>query len=466
MRIAIVGSGVAGNAAAWALARAPGQAREVVLYEKDPRAGGHAHTIDIDYDGERVAVDLGFIVYNTLNYPNLVALFDQLGVATKPSSMGFAVSVDGGKREWKGDDRMLSGLIARRRNLISPRFWLMIAEILRFNRLAIRDRARGDIGGMSLGAWLTRHRFKGRFLSDYLLPMGAAIWSMPTDAMLRFPAESFIGFFDNHRLLHFDRPVWRTVDGGSRSYVKRLLDDVAGRLELRLGRAVTQVERDGGSVFVSDASGARERFDHVILAGHSDQMLAVLADPSAAEQATLGAIRYRDNRVYLHRDPALMPKRRAAWAAWNFLARTAPEAGKADAAVSYSMNLLQGIPDRLPLFVSLNPPAPPAPHLTFHSFVTGHPQFDADAIEAQARLGDLQGGRNTWYCGAWAGHGFHEDGLKAGLDVAERLGASIPWRVAGGAKTNAEGAKMGSDGPATDARDDDATAPAMAEAAE
>lgn len=428
MRIAVVGAGIAGNAAAWALAREAGDAREVVLYERDPRPGGHAHTVEIDYDGERVAVDVGFIVYNTLNYPDLVALFAHLGVETRESSMSFAVSVDGGRREWKGDDRLLAGLLARRRNLVSPRFWTMLLEILRFNRVALRELRQGEVGGESLGAWLTRHGFSGRFLSDYLLPMGAAIWSMPTAAMMRFPAASFLAFFDNHRLLHFERPVWRTVAGGSRAYVERLLADAGPRLEPRLGLAVAGIERVAGGVIVTDARGRRERFDEVVLAGHADQSLALLRDADADERAILAAVRYRDNRVYLHRDPSLMPRRRAAWGAWNFLASSAPRAGEADAAVSYSMNLLQGIPARLPLFVSLNPPRPPAPDLTFRAFVTGHPQFDADAVAAQARLADLQGRRHTWFCGAWTGHGFHEDGLRSGLAVAERLGARVPWR--------------------------------------
>jgi hypothetical protein len=426
-RIAVIGSGIAGNAAAWALAQGPGhERREVVLYEKDMRAGGHAYTIDIDYDGRSLAVDLGFIVYNTLNYPNLTALFDHLKIETQASEMSFAVSVDEGAREWKGHDRLATGLFARRRNLISPSFWWMVREILRFNRLAIAARAEDRFEGASLGQWLDRHGFKGRFLSDYLYPMGSAIWSMPSDEMLNFPAASFIAFFDNHRLLHFNRPVWRTVTGGSRTYVRKMLAALAPRL--RLAAPVERIERIQGRVKVQDASGQIEWFDHVVLAAHTDQSLAMLADASDAERSVLGAVRYKPNKVYLHRDVRLMPRRKAAWAAWNFLSWPTHDADAKRVSVSYSMNLLQGIPDECPLFVSLNPPRPPRPDLTFHHFITAHPQYDAAAIEAQARLATIQGVRNTWFCGAWTGYGFHEDGLRSGLDVAEALGAVIPWR--------------------------------------
>jgi hypothetical protein len=428
MKIAVIGSGIAGNTAAWALSQGPGaSAREVTVYEKDPRIGGHAHTVDVDYDGTSIAVDMGFIVYNELNYPNMIALFDHLGVKTKPSDMSFAVSIDEGKREWKGADQMFQGLFARKRNALSPAFYGMLLEILRFNKRALADLDAGTLEGLSLGEYLAKNRFKGRFLTDYLIPMGAAIWSMPTDEMLRFPARSFVQFFRNHKLLHFDRPVWRTVDGGSREYVKRIIQPYAERI--RVGVGATRIERSAGGVMVTDTTGHTERFDEVILACHSDQALGLLADASAEERAVLGAIRYKDNKVYLHRDETLMPKRKAAWAAWNFLSWPTDDDDARRVSVSYSMNLLQGIPERHPLFVSLNPPRAPRADKTFVHFVTGHPQYDQAAIDAQKRLPTIQGVNRTWFAGAWANYGFHEDGLAAGLIVAEGLGAVVPWRA-------------------------------------
>jgi hypothetical protein len=428
MKIAVIGSGVAGNTAAWALTQGPGaSAREVVVYEKDPRVGGHAHTVDIDYDGTPIAVDMGFIVYNELNYPNMIALFHLLGVKTKPSDMSFSVSIDEGKREWKGADQLFKGLFARKRNALSPAFWGMLLEILRFNKSALKALDDGALDGLSLGDYLARNNFKGRFLSDYLIPMGAAIWSMPTDEMLRFPARSFVQFFRNHKLLHFDRPVWRTVDGGSREYVKRITKAYEGRI--RVGVGATRIERAKGSVYVTDTTGHVERFDEVILACHSDQALALLPDASPDERAVLGSIRYKDNKVYLHRDESLMPKRKAAWAAWNFLSWPTQDEDARRVSVSYSMNLLQGIPERTPLFVSLNPPRAPRADKTFVHFVTGHPQYDQAAIDAQKALPTIQGVNRTWFCGAWANYGFHEDGLTAGLNVAEGLGAVVPWRT-------------------------------------
>lgn len=428
MKIAVIGSGIAGNTAAWALTQGPGAStREVIVYEKDPRVGGHAHTVDIDYDGSPIAVDMGFIVYNELNYPNMIALFDLLGVKTKPSDMSFAVSIDEGQREWKGADQLFKGLFARKRNAVSPAFWGMLLEIMRFNKAALKALDDGALEGLALGEYLAKNNFKGRFLTDYLIPMGAAIWSMPTDEMMRFPARSFVQFFRNHKLLHFDRPVWRTVDGGSREYVKRITK--AYEDKIRVGVGAARIERTKGSVYVTDTTGHVDRFDEVILACHSDQALALLADVSPEEQAVLSAIRYKDNKVYLHRDETLMPKRKAAWAAWNFLSWPTEDDDARRVSVSYSMNLLQGIPERTPLFVSLNPPRAPRADKTFVHFVTGHPQYDQAAINAQKALPTIQGVNRTWFAGAWANYGFHEDGLTAGLTVAEGLGAVVPWRT-------------------------------------
>ncbi len=424
MRVAVIGTGIAGNAAAYALAHAP-HVGALTVYERDGRPGGHSATVDVDYDGTSIAVDTGFIVYNETNYPNLTALFRHLGVTTQESDMSFALSLDDGRFEWAGrQNRVLDGLFAQRSNLLSPRFIGMLAEILRFQRQARRDLAAGTTGDGTLEAYLARHGFSSRLRDRYVLPMGGAIWSTPVSEMLAFPARNFIAFFANHRLLQTDRPFWRTVTGGSRTYVRRLQAPFADRI--RLNTAVTAVIRDTGSVLVYDARGGHERFDHVIVATHSDQALALLPEATMTERDILSAVRYRENDVYLHRDVSLMPKRRRAWASWNVLHDSTTTSNSL--CVSYSMNLLQGIDPHRPLFVTLNPPRPPAPSLTFGRFSYAHPQYDHAAFHAQARLHEIQGRDRISFCGAWTGYGFHEDGLVSGLAAAEALGARAPWR--------------------------------------
>lgn len=421
MRIAVVGSGIAGNAAAWALS----ETNDVVVYEAEPRIGGHSHTVDVDYDGTSVTVDTGFIVYNELNYPNLKALFAEIGAPTKASEMSFGLSLDNGAFEWSG--KTLGTLFAQRRNIVDVSYLWMLREVLRFNKLCRADRAAGGLSGLSLGQWLDRHGLGGRFRDDYLIPMAAAIWSTPAMHVLDFPAESFVAFFDNHRLIDLDRPVWRTVDGGSRVYVDRLT--ARFRDKVRLSTPVTKIVRDADGVTVVDAHGGRDRFDQVVLACHTDQALAMLDAPSEAERSILSAIAYRPNDVVLHRDARLMPKREAVWSAWNYLgSRKDPKAAARDVAVTYWMNALQGIDPRRPLFITLNPPFEPDPAKIFRRFSYAHPQYDAEALKAQRMTPGVQGDNRTWYCGAWTGYGFHEDGLASGLDVAERLGAKIPWR--------------------------------------
>lgn len=426
MKIAVIGTGIAGSAAAWALSRHHG----VSVYDRDTRPGGHSHTVTVDYDGTPVAVDVGFIVYNTLNYPDLTALFAHLGVETVESCMSFSVSADGGRFEWVGGGggpiATARGLFAQPSNLASPSYLRMLRDIVAFNSASVRDYHAGRLAGLSLGAYLSARRFSPRLLMDYLAPMGAAIWSAPADRMLEFPAENFVAFFNNHRLLQFDRPVWRTVRGGSRTYVDKLT--ASFRKGLRLGCAVASIERNPRGVVVTDSGGGRETYDHVVLAVHSDQALAMLRDADAQERAVLGAVPYAPNQVYLHRDPRLMPRRRRAWASWNFLRWERQEEALNDVAVTYWMNRLQGIAADKPLFVSLNPPFAPDPALTFGRYLCHHPCYDAAAFAAQKRLGQIQGRRHTWFCGAWTGYGFHEDGLRSGLAVAEALGAAVPWR--------------------------------------
>ncbi len=427
MRIAVIGAGIAGNAAAWALAT--GSSHEIVLYEKEKRLGGHSATVDVDHDGVRIAVDTGFIVYNELNYPNLTALFAHLGVETETSDMGFAVSSRGGSLEWAGRSTgMLNGLFARRRNLVSPAHLNMVREMFRFNKAALDDRAAGRLTSESIGAYLERGGYSRRFREEYLVPMGAAIWSMPPRSLLEFPADRFIAFFDNHRLLHWNRPVWRTVTGGSRTYVEKMTAPFRDRI--RAGVGVTEVIRHDLGVTVTDTTGHRERFDQVIIAAHADQALSMLADADDRERAVLAGIPYRDNDVWLHRDPSLMPKRRAAWAAWNVLQGDPGKEGADEITLTYWMNALQNIDPRYPLFVTLNPPRPPRPELTFGRYCYAHPQFRQGAAAAQKALPAIQGQNRVWFCGAWTGYGFHEDGLNSGLAAAEALGAVVPWRVA------------------------------------
>lgn len=427
MRIAIIGTGIAGNAAAYALCGH----HQIAVYERELRPGGHSHTAEISYDGSRIAVDTGFIVYNEPNYPDLTCLFDELGVETVPSQMSFSVSANGGQLEWMGGGgsrtETLNGVFAQRSNLLSIPFWAMLRDMLRFNRQCLEDRVAGRLRGLSLGDYLRQRGYSHRLMRDYLVPMGAAIWSTPVDQMLEFPAENFVAFFNNHRLLHDERPVWRTVRGGSREYVEKIIRPFRDRI--RYGAAVTAIERTRGDVIVSDSLGHRDRYDQVVIAAHCDQALAMLSDPSAAERALLGAIRYRPNDVYLHRDTRLMPKRRRAWAAWNFLRGNGRGEAGGDVAITYWMNALQHIQADKPLFISLNPPFEPDAALTFARFTCEHPQFDAAAFAAQARLDDIQGINRTWFCGAWTGYGFHEDGLRSGIAVAERLGGGVPWRA-------------------------------------
>jgi predicted NAD/FAD-binding protein len=426
MRVAVIGTGIAGNAAAWSLS----ERYPVTVYDREIRPGGHSHTVTVDYDGTPLDVDVGFIVYNELNYPDLTALFAHLGVETVESCMSFAVTADGGRFEWKGGgnnwQQTAAGLFAQRKNLLSPSYLWMLRDILTFNRQSVEDYAAGRLTGLSLGQYFRHRKFAPRLLTDYLAPMGAAIWSAPADEMLDFPAENFVAFFSNHRLLQYDRPVWRTVKGGSRNYVEKLT--AAFRNRIRLGCAVTSIERKPHGVVVNDSDGGSETYDHVVIAAHSDQALAMLSDADDRERSILGAIGYAPNSIYLHRDTRLMPERRRAWASWNFLRWQRKGRIENDVAVTYWMNELQGIDKEKPLFVSLNPPFEPDPALTFGKYICEHPQYSAAAFAAQKRLDEIQGRRHTWFCGAWTGYGFHEDGLRSALDVAQALGATVPWR--------------------------------------
>lgn len=412
--IAIVGSGISGLSAAWLLSKR----HRVTVFEADDRLGGHSHTV---MAGD-VPVDTGFIVYNEQTYPNLTALFAHLGVPTKPTEMSFAVSLDQGRLEYSGTD--LGGLFAQRGNLVSPRFWSMLRDLERFYRRAPRDLP--NLGAMGLGAYLDELGCGAAFRDDHLYPMAAAIWSTPVADIPDYPAAAFIRFCENHGLLKLGRrPIWRTVDGGSRVYVALLTQDFAG--QILSGQSVRSIVRLGDGVAIDRGHGP-QRFDHVVIATHADQALRMLSDADGAEKRILGAFGYRRNEAVLHSDPSLMPQRRRVWSSWNYAA----EAGSDGPALSvtYWMNRLQGIPDDRQLFVTLNPIHEPDPALVYRRDVYDHPIFDATAGAAQAELWSLQGWRNTWFCGAYFGAGFHEDGLQAGLAVAEQLGdVRRPWTV-------------------------------------
>lgn len=421
-RVAVIGSGIAGLGAAWLLSRS----RQVTLYEREARPGGHANTVIVPGgEGyEPVAVDTGFIVYNDATYPNLIRLFDMIGVATVASEMSFSVSIDGGRLEYAGNT--LASLFAQKSNLLRPSFYRMIRDILRFYREAPALLTDATAGQVTIGDYLRQRGYGPRFARDHLMPMAAAIWSAPVGEVMGFPAQSFVRFCENHGLIRLaNRPQWRTLAGGSRTYVDRLIAAVAG--ELRLGRPAVAIIRDEAGVTVRDGAGASERFDQVVVACHADQALALLADADGAERRVLGAFRFQPNRAVLHRDAALMPRRKAAWSSWNYLAR-----GSADPAdrvsVTYWMNRLQPIDPRRPLFLTLNPLLPPQDASVIAEFSYDHPIMDASAIAAQPLIGTLQGRRRTWFVGAWTGYGFHEDGLSSGLAAAEDLGGvPRPW---------------------------------------
>ena len=418
-RIAIIGSGISGMSAAWLLS----QRHEATLFEASDRIGGHSNTVRFDTSGGPVFVDTGFIVYNEANYPNLKALLSELDVTTHKSDMSFSVSLDQGRLEWSGDN--LATVFAQKRNLVRPSFLMMLREILRFNRICLEDRSAGLLKAMSIGDYLNWRGFSPGFTNNYLAPMAAAIWSSPTAKMLDFPAENFIQFFDNHRLIYSKPHPWRTVTGGSRNYLRKLLRPLGDRV--RLGCGVTSIRREDGKVIITDAHGTTKVFDKVIIAAHSNQALAMLSDPTPTESALLSAVPYHPNRVILHRDTALMPKRKKVWASWNYLRSTKP-CGSQGVAVSYWMNRLQGIAPQHPLFVTLNPEREPAPGTEFAEFSYDHPQFDAASMAAQRALQAIQGDNDTFFAGAWTGYGFHEDGLASGLAAAEALGGIIPWR--------------------------------------
>jgi predicted NAD/FAD-binding protein len=418
-RVAVIGSGIAGLGAARALSRE----HEVMLYEAQPRLGGHAHTVDVRLEGVQHGVDIGFLVFNERTYPNLIRLLDELQVETAASEMSFSVQAPTAGWEWCGND--LNGVFAQRANLVSPRFWAMLADIVRFNRCATALANAADASELDepIGDFLERQRLGTAFRDGYFLPMIGSIWSCPTDQMLRFPVGTMVRFCHNHGLLQLrDRPQWRTVRGGSVHYVRKL---AAGLRNVRLGAPVREVRRlPPGSgavgVMVRTDSGS-ERFDDVVLACHADQSRALLSDASLDERRLLGAIAYRRNRIVLHTDASMLPRRQRAWAAWNY-ERAADHAQKqSGVCLHYLINRLQPLPWKTPVIVSMNPLRPIAADQTLGEWEVEHPVFDRAAIRAQRDLASIQGVSRVWFCGAWARYGFHEDGLASALAMVDAM---------------------------------------------
>ncbi|WP_017735164.1 NAD(P)/FAD-dependent oxidoreductase [Pseudomonas sp. CBZ-4] len=415
MKIAIIGSGIAGLTSAYLLSRS----QDITLFEADDRIGGHTHTVNVSVEGKSYAVDTGFIVFNDWTYPNFIRLLGHVGVGFKPTEMSFSVHDEKQRFEYNGNN--LNSLFAQRRNILSPGFWGMLRDILRFNRQAPLDLQEQRIGAdMTLGDYLTAGGYGERFIRHYIVPMGAAIWSMSLADMLGFPLQFFVRFFKNHGLLSVsNRPQWCVIEGGSSSYIEPLTRGF--REQIRLNCPVDKVARSEAGVVIHSTAGV-EHFDRVVFACHSDQALALLADPSQAEQEILGALPYASNDVVLHTDTRLLPDRKLAWASWNY--RLSGNA-RSQAAVTYDMNILQGIDSATTFCVSLNQTAVINPLKILARYTYAHPQYSLAAVAAQARWQEVSGVRNTFYCGAYWANGFHEDGVVSALRVADAFGERL-----------------------------------------
>lgn len=417
-RLAVIGSGISGTACAWLLR----QHHDVQLFESEQRFGGHTHSVEVQ-EGERsFAIDTGFMVYNRENYPLLVRLFEHLGVPSYPTSMSFSVSLKAGELEYAGTN--LATLFAQPSNLFRARHWRMLSDIVRFNRLTQALNKDPLAGSEALGSWLQRERFSETFKHHYLYPMAAAIWSCPSQSVAEFPLRRFVQFFQNHGLNRLmDRPQWFTVEGGSSTYMRRLIDDLG--VAAQANSAVVGVHAEHKGYRLVFADGRQKSFDQVVFACHSDQALALLPEADPQQKQLLQAVPYQSNRVYLHTDKALMPKRRSAWASWNYLGDKHP--ANEHVSVSYWMNSLQRLPSEKDYFVSLNPLEAPADECVIKELQYHHPLFDQRSALLNQQLKTVQGRQNLWFCGAWTGYGFHEDGLRSAVEVALALGAEIEW---------------------------------------
>lgn len=418
-RIGVIGGGVAGLASAWLLA----SRFEVTLLERNSYIGGHSHTVPVEGPHGPFWVDTGFMVYNRRNYPELTALFKHLGVSSYPTDMSFSASIDDGRLEYAGT--RLGTLFAQRRNLLRTGFLRMLRDIVAFNRSARRYLAAASDNRLTVAQFVSARRYSREFVRHYLLPMAAAIWSSPTDRILQFPFATFARFLHNHGLLDLTgRPQWRTVSGGSRSYVAAMLRTYAG--DYRVGCPVRRLWRRPDGVRVETTAGERIDFARVVMACHADQAVRLIDDPTTAETETLGRFCYQPNRVVLHTDPSLMPRMRRVWSSWNYLRRSTEDAGDA-VSVTYWMNRLQQLPTTQDVFVTLNPRRGPMRQEVLGEFDYEHPLFDAEALAAQRRLGRIQGAQRLWFCGSYCGYGFHEDALCSAIRVAALLGVRTPW---------------------------------------
>ena len=414
MRIAVVGSGIAGLASAWLLSRE----HDVTLYERNDYFGGQTHTHDVDVGGERFAVDTGFIVFNPPHYPLLNAMFEELGIESQPTTMSFAVKNERSGLEYNATS--LDGLFCQRRNLVSPRFLGMVRDILRFYREA-PTLLESDADGPTLGDYLIEHRHGDAFRDDHIVPMASALWSSPAVEILKFPAKYLVQFMANHRMMQADgRPQWRVVKGGSRSYVRALRK--RWKVHECIGFPVTRIARDTTGVDI-ECDSQMHRFDHVVLASHSDEALAMLSDASPTERDVLGAMTYQENDTVLHTDASLLPRHRKAWAAWNAII---PADNSEQCTVSYCMNLLQSLNARGPIVVTLNRTAHIDPKKILKRLRYHHPVYSHASVAAQARKHEIQGINRTWFAGAYWGWGFHEDGMRSAVDVANGLGVRWP----------------------------------------
>jgi len=426
--VAVIGSGISGLSAAWLLSKK----HSVTLFEKDDRFGGHSNTVTVNTKDGSIPVDTGFIVFNPVNYPNLTALFKHIGVDAPETDMSFAVSAEEGQIEYNGNG--LSGIFPNLKNVLNPRIWRMLKDVLRFYKESDtwQDKIPEE---MTLGELLKKFNYSDDFRDLHLIPMGAAIWSTPADQMLEYPALAFLNFCQNHGLLQVDdRPQWHTVRGGSREYVSKLIREIQPASFCNRGaRQVIRPNKEQGEtkVIVVDSRGEQREFDEVVLACHANEALQLLSNPTQQEQHLLGAFGYQRNKAILHSDTRLMPKNRKLWSSWNYLrGRTGERHNQESLAVSYWMNKLQPLETDEPLIVTLNPPVEPEEGSIHCSFLYDHPVFDKNAMAAQQELYKLQGQNHTWFCGAYFGFGFHEDGLQSGLAVAEALGdVRRPWQV-------------------------------------
>ncbi|HQS59336.1 MAG: NAD/FAD-binding protein [Gallionellales bacterium 35-53-114] len=424
MKIAVTGSGISGLSCAYQLAQ---DGYDVTLFEANDYFGGHTHTVDVTLDGISYGVDTGFLVFNHKTYPNLVRLFAELEVETVATDMSFSVKLPLAQRtlEWAGGD--LDAVFAQRRNLLSPGFYRMLRDILRFNREATRMALASQQMGMqaSLGSYLQREHYSSEFRNWYLLPMAGCIWSCPTEQMLDFPVSSFVRFCHNHGLLQVsDRPQWYTVKGGARHYADKMLAQIPQKYLNTPVKAVTRISQGNFSKVKIETNNGAHLFDHVVMASHSDQTLRLLSDATPAETAVLSAIKYQPNHAVLHTDSSCLPANKNTWSAWNY---ESEQGNKPSVCVHYLINQLQPLPFRQPVIVSLNPLRPVAAECVIDTFEYEHPVFDEAAVAAQRKLATIQGQRNTWFAGAWTGYGFHEDGLTSGLNVARAIGKTIAY---------------------------------------